>query len=144
MVITQREAISLQDALVGKLNKHWQWSFRRAAWPKQTAVERTEKGGGMKWRLSYSWERERARSTAFSTLIKSRDTAVEKVWRKEKFTWAKVGVGEDWQRQTNRQLLTNSCIEHFTDREGEGEREGRRERKRKREHPCYKNGKSTF
>lgn len=40
MVITQEEVISVQDALAGKLNKHWQWSFHRAVWPKQTAVER--------------------------------------------------------------------------------------------------------
>lgn len=31
-----RGCVSLQDALAGKLNKHRQRSFRRAAWPKQT------------------------------------------------------------------------------------------------------------
>lgn len=36
MVITQREAISVQDALGRKLNKHWRQSFHKAAWPKQT------------------------------------------------------------------------------------------------------------
>lgn len=54
MVITQGEVISVQDALAGKLNKHWQGSLHRAAWPKQTAGERRErekkqkekKGGG--------------------------------------------------------------------------------------------------
>lgn len=44
VVVTQEETLSVQDAPAGKLNKHWQRSFRRAAWPKQTAVERTERG----------------------------------------------------------------------------------------------------
>lgn len=35
-----RGAISVQDAPARKLNKHWKGSFRRAAWPKQTAAER--------------------------------------------------------------------------------------------------------
>lgn len=87
----------------------------------------------MKWRLCSLQleERERARlgSAAFLTLIKSRVTLQ---WKKhdEKQSLhelqAERGGGRGWckgggggQRQTNRQLLTNSCTEHFTDREGE-------------------------
>lgn len=89
-------------------------------------------------------------STAFLTLIKSRDALQWKKYDEKKGSHElKAGggggqEGGDGQRQTNRQLLTNSCTEHFTDREGEREREGRRRRKKKREHPSYKNGKSTF
>lgn len=35
-----RGAISVQDAPSQKPHKHWKGSFRRAAWPKQTAAER--------------------------------------------------------------------------------------------------------
>lgn len=41
MVITQREAVSVQDALGRKLNNHWRQSLHKEAWPKQINGEGT-------------------------------------------------------------------------------------------------------
>lgn len=66
-------------------------------------------------------------STAFFTLIKSRDTLQWKKHDKKQSSHELKGrEGEvgDSKRQTNRQLLTNSCTEHSADGEGERERRG--------------------
>lgn len=84
----------------------------------------------MKWRLLVIVGREREWDLLlfFFTLIKSRDTLQwKKHDEKQSSHELKAGRGRqeggDGQRQTNRQLLTNSCTEGSTDREGE--REGR-------------------
>lgn len=60
-------------------------------------------------------------SAAFLTLIKSRDALQwKKHDEKQSSHELKAGVwGVGGRAETNRQLLTNSCTEHSTDREGE-------------------------
>lgn len=150
MVITQREAISLQDALAGKLNKHWQWSFHRAAWPKQTAVERIERGkkvrkkgcrGGEKNEMAsllviVGRESESGICCFFDFNQKQRRSAVEKAWRKAKFTWAKGGGGRRGERraETNKQTTTDEQLHRALHwRRGRGRKRRKRGKERERE-----------
>lgn len=91
---------------------------------------------------------------------KQRRSAVEKAWRKAKFTWAKgrggrwrAGArrwgGEGWgtgrDKQTDNYWRTAAPSTSLTERAREEEKEWReREIEVERVHPSYKNGKSTF
>lgn len=112
------------------------------------------RGGGEKWNgvsASYSWERARVGSAALFSFFyfnqKQRRSAVEKAWRKAKFTWAKGrgggGVRGGGRVDTNKQTTTDEQLRRALHwQRGRGRK--RRNDGRARAHPSYKNGKSTF